>query len=346
MYMKTILLGLTFLISCSLNGQTGGSTSFSLLNLTFNARSAGLGGDFISVRDNDLNIGISNPCLLNSSMNKTMSLSSSLLAGGINYGMAGYGYQVNKIGSMASYIKYISYGTFSRTAVNGTAEGTFSPFEMIAGTSLGREINPRMAVGTSINLLYSQLEIYSALGASVDFSGTYHNDDKGFLVTVLAKNIGYQFKSYVKGNRALLPVEIQMAASYKVEHAPFRISILAHHLNKWDITYSDPNLIQTIDPLTGDTIPVASAGFFEKLGRHFTYQLEVLMSKNIHLRFGFDYQQRKELALEQRPGIAGMSFGLGLHFSKFSLDYGFVVYSRAGYNNILTLSTNFSEWKK
>ena len=153
--------------------------------------------------------------MLNSSMNKTMSLSSSLLAGGINYGMAGYGYEVNKIGSMASYIKYISYGTFSRTAVNGTAEGTFSPFEMIAGTSLGREINPRMAVGTSINLLYSQLEVYSALGASVDFSGTYHNDDKGFLVTVLAKNIGYQFKSYVKGNKLeVLTVDNHTAAAY------------------------------------------------------------------------------------------------------------------------------------
>lgn len=344
--MKTKLLGLAFLISCSSYGQTGGTTSFALLDLSFNARSVGLGSDFISVRDNDVTIGISNASLLNSSMDKTMSLSSSLLAGGINYGMAAYGYEVNKIGSMASYIKYISYGTFDRTSFNGTSEGTFSPFEMIAGTSLGREINPRMAIGASINILYSQLEIYNAFGASVDFSGTYHNEDKGFLVTVLAKNIGFQFKSYIKGNRAPLPVEIQMAASYKVEHAPFRISILGHHLNKWDITYNDPNLTQSIDPLTGDTIPVARAGFFEKLGRHFTYQLEVLMSKNIHLRLGFDYHRRKEIALEQRPGIAGMSFGLGMHFSKFSLDYGFAVYSRAGYNNILTFSTNLSEWKK
>ena len=344
--MKTKLLGIFALVASLSYGQTGGIATFPFLDLTYNARSLGLGGDFISVKDNDINIGVSNPSLLNSSMNKVISFNSSLMAGGINYGMLSYGFDVPKLGQMAGYIKYVSYGKFDRTAVNGTQEGTFSPFEMIAGAAIGRELNPRMSIGANVNIIYSQLESYSALGASVDFAGTYYHEDKGFLVTVLAKNIGYQFKSYVKGSRAPLPAEIQLAASYKLKHAPFRLSILAHHLNKWDISYNDPNLKPTVDPLTGDTIPVETAGFFEKLGRHFTYQLEVLVNKNIDLRFGFDYQGRKNLALSQRPGMAGFSVGLGLHFSKFSLDYGFLIYSRAGFNNMLTLSTNLSKWKK
>jgi hypothetical protein len=108
----------------------------------------------------------------------------------------------------------------------------------------------------------------------------------------------------------------------------------------------DPTLKPTIDPLTGDTIPVKYAGFGEKLARHFSYSVEILISKNIHIRGGFDYQRRQEMKLIQRPGIAGFTFGVGLYFKKFTIDYGFSVFSRAGFNNMLTFSTNLSLWKK
>ena len=344
--MKTIFLVLFSTCSLSVFGQTGGTSSFPLLNLTYNARSVGLGGNFISVRDSDVNMGISNPSLANSTMDKQISFNTALLSGTINYGALGYGYDIKNVGTLTSYIKYVAYGDFDRTNVNGTTDGSFSPFEMIVGTSIGRELNPRISIGASVNLLYSQLEMYNSFGASVDFAGTYHHKDNGVLVTVLAKNIGYQFDTYVKGSRAFLPAEIQAAVSYKVKHAPFRFSLLAHHLNKWDISYNDPNLEPTVDQLTGDTIPVPTTRFLEKLGRHFSYQLEIIVTKNIDLRFGFDYQRRKELALETRPGVSGFSCGLGLNFDKFNLDYGFMIYSRSGFNNMLTFSTDLSKWRK
>lgn len=345
--MKAKLLGTFFLISTLTYAQTGGNTSFQLLDLHFNARSLGLGGDFISVKDKDVNMGVANASLLNTQMNKDISFSSSLMAGGINYGNLSYGYELKDIAMMSSYIQYIAYGKFDRTAVNGTKEGTFSPFEMIAGSSIGRELNKRLSIGANLNILYSQLETYSSLGASVNISGTFHNEEKGVLVTVLAKNIGYQFKSYTSNkNRKPLPIDVQLATSYKLPHAPFRISVLVHHLNKWDLTYNDPTLVPSTDPLTGELVPVERASWFEKLGRHFTFQLETLIGKHFDLRVGFDYQRRKELALASRPGIAGLSFGAGLKLKKFSLDYGFMIYSRAGFNNMITFSTNLSTWKK
>lgn len=345
--MKAKLLSIFFLLSSFVYAQTGGNTSFQLLGLHFNARSAGLGGNFISVKDKDVNMGVANASLLNEKMNKDISFSSSLLAGGINYGTLAYGYKLKDIAVMSSYIQYIAYGKFDRTAVNGEKEGTFSPFEMIGGTSIGRELNPRLSIGANVNFLYSQLETYSSIGASVNFSGTFYHEEKGVLVTVLAKNIGYQFKSYTSNkSRKPLPIDVQLATSYKLPKAPFRISVLVHHLNKWDLTYNDPTLKPTIDPLTGEIVPVERASWFEKLGRHFTFQLEALIGKHVDLRVGFDYQRRKELALAERPGIAGLSFGAGLKLRKFSLDYGFILYSRAGFNNMITFSTNLSTWKK
>jgi hypothetical protein len=48
--------------------------------------------------------------------------------------------------------------------------------------------------------------------------------------------------------------------------------------------------------------------------------------------------RRQELKLEQRPGIAGFSFGAGLYFKRFTLDYGIMSYSAAGVQNMLSLS--------
>jgi len=328
-------------------GQTGGNNAFAFLDLTYNARQMGLANDFISVMDDDINIGIANPSMLNPEMQKMLSVNQALLPGGINLGMAGFGFGLKERGTMSAYVKYVSYGTFQRTAANGITEGTFSPVEMIAGAGYGKQLNERLSVGINAYAIFSSLEAYNSFGAGIDLAGTYYNKDKGFTATALVKNAGFQFNTYTENaTRAPLPVEFQMAASYKLPHAPFRFSILAHHLNRWDLTYNDPNAQPTVDALTGDTIPVPRAGFMEKLGRHFTYQVETIISKNIHLRIGFDYHRRRELALAQRPGAAGLSLGLGLYFNKFRLDYGFMINSRAGYNNMLTLSTPLDKWRK
>jgi hypothetical protein len=346
--MKIRLLLISFLLGSAAFAQTGGSNAFPFLDLMYNAHDASLGGDFLTGYGDDVNMGVLNPSLLNEKMHKGISVNQSLQAGGINYGMFNYGFGMKNPdnGTMVGYIKYVNYGKFDRTSVNGISEGTFSPFEMIAGAGYGKQLNPRLSVGVKANFIFSQLETYTAFGGSIDLAGTFHNEEKGVMVTANVKNVGYQLKAHTSGNRAPLPVEFQMAGAYKLKHAPFRLTLLAHHLNSWDITYTDPNLTPTIDPLSGDTIPVKTPGFLEKIGQHLSYQLEMDFTQVLHFRLAFDYHRRKELGLAVRPGAAGFSFGLGLHFSKFKLDYGFVVYSQAGFNNILTLSSNLSSWRR
>lgn len=340
-FLSVVALAMSF---CSL-GQTGGENAFALLDLTFNARSAGLGNDFISVKDQDINLGVANPSLLNEKMHSGIGFNQAILAGGVNYGMLSYG---NKLwnGIMSGHIRYVNYGEFRRTDINGNDLGTFRPFECIIGAGYGKQLNPRISVGGNLNMIYSQLESYNAFGLAIDLAGTYTNQNGDLLITTIFKNAGVQLKSYTDSGKKPLPAELQLAVSYKLPHAPFRFSVLAHHLNRWDISYLDPKLKPTIDPLTGDTIPVPVAGFGEKLARHFTGQVEVLASKNIHLRMGFDYQRRQEMKLESRPGLAGFSFGLGLYFKRFSVDYGFSIYSRAGFNNMLTLTSHLDKWRK
>lgn len=326
--------------------QTGGNHTFALLDLPFSARSAALGTDFITVKDEDLNLTVSNPALYNARMHNHIGFNQALLASGINYGMVSYARAYKNDITGGASLRYVSYGKQDRRDEAGTQIGSFSPAEFIFGAGLGKQLNPQLSIGANLNLIYSQLESYSALGASVDLAGAYELEEANLLVTALVKNAGYQFKSYTEKNRASLPAEFQMGVSHKLKHAPFRFSLLMHHINKWDITYSDPNAKPTIDPLTNDTIPVKTAGFGQKLAHHFTYQAEVLISKNIHFRTAFDYHRRQEMRVAARPGLAGFSFGLGLYFKRFSVDYGFSVFSAAGYSNMISLTTNLDKWKR
>ncbi|MBI3238518.1 MAG: hypothetical protein HYZ43_06725, partial [Flavobacteriia bacterium] len=167
--------------------------------------------------------------------------------------------------------------------------------------------------------------------------GCYTNDEKRLVLSGVVKNLGIQWKGYNE-TRSSLPLEIQMGVSHKLKHAPFRFSLLGQHLQKWDLTYNDPNAKETVDALTGEVIPVNKAGFVEKFARHFVVQTEILFGKKLHLRIGFDYNRRQELKLTQRPGIAGFSFGAGMYFKRFSIDYGFMSYSAAGMQHAISLS--------
>ena len=62
--MKKISLLLICCVTSYTFAQIGGTYAFPFLNLTYNARAAGLGNQFITAKDNDINIGISNPSLL------------------------------------------------------------------------------------------------------------------------------------------------------------------------------------------------------------------------------------------------------------------------------------------
>ena len=344
--MRFILIFVITIFISVLHAQTGGTTSFGLLNLGYSARSNALGTDFISIKDKDVNLGVSNPSLYNIKMNRSIGFNQAFLAGGINYGMLTYARDVNKFGTVAGHLRYVEYGKLDRTDVNGTNLGSFTPSEYILGAGFGKQLNPLISIGANVNLLYSQLDTYTSFGASIDLAGSYEIEEKNLLITALVKNAGMQFKGYVSKSRSPLPAEFQMAISHKLAHAPFRFSILAHHLNSWNITYFDPSIKPTIDALTGDTIKIKQPGIVEKIGQHLTFQTEILLSKSLHIRGAFDYHRRQEMKLDKHPGAAGFSFGIGMYFKRISIDYGFSVYSKAGFNNMITLTSDLSKWKR
>src|SRR3954470_22976784 len=108
----TRLLILVTLIPFCLEAQVGGSATYAFLNVPAAARTAALGGTFISVKDNDLNLALQNPSLLNPSMDGTIALGGVSYLSDIRYADVAYALDKKKLGTFMAAIHYVDYGTF------------------------------------------------------------------------------------------------------------------------------------------------------------------------------------------------------------------------------------------
>ena len=344
---KNRILILLFMLSLKLTyGQIGGQHVFQFLDLDFNARSAALGGDFITVKDDDINLAVMNPATISKKMDKNVALNHSFYPSGVNYGQIVVGQNIKSIGQVTGHLRYVSYGRFTRTDNTGKNIGKFTAGDYALGVGYGKELNERFSVGGNANLLFSHYESYSSVGVSIDFAAMYHNRDNNISATILARNVGVQLKSYTKKNKEPLPLEILAGVSYRLPHAPFRFSIMGHDLTDWDLSYNIPNAQPTIDQINQDTIPVPKASFVEKTFRHLIISAEVLPTEHFSIRLGYNYDRRKTFGIENRIGIQGFSAGVGFRVKKFDFSYSIAFYSAAGASNLISVTSNFSEWNR
>ena len=344
--MKKTLAIIFFLIPLVSVAQIGGQHVYQFLDLDFNSRSMALGGDFVLANDNDINLAVANPALISDKLDSKLSLNHGVFPSGINYGQIVFGKNTEKFGTFTTHMRYVSYGRFNRTDELGVDQGKFTAGDYAIGVGYGYSLNKFFSIGANLNTIFSHYESYSSIGASVDLSTMFFDPKTNITAVLIARNLGYQFKSYTKGNHEPMPLEILAGISYKFHHAPFRLSLMAHDLNDLDLSYNIPGAVETYDPLTGDTIPVFKATIVEKVFRHLNFGIEIQPTDNFSIRLGYNYNNRKNLAIEGRMGISGFSAGVGFRIKKFEFDYALSVYSSAGASNMFTITTDLNEWYK
>jgi hypothetical protein len=330
------------------NAQVGGNATYQFLNLPFSARTAALGGNLICVKDDDINLIAQNPSLLSSSMHNKLALNYVNYFTNVNYGYTTYARTWEKIGNFSAGMQFLDYGHFERADETGALEGSrFYASEYCLNLGYSRELDSMFTLGAQLKTIYSTLDAWYSIGNAVDLAATYHNSKRNITTALVVKNLGMEWKTYYE-TRERLPFEVQAGISLKPRHAPFRLSIIGTHLEKWDLTFIDPaNPPLTEDPLTHEPIKQNRVKIFgDKLMRHIVLGGELLLTKNFHIRFGYNYQRRKELKVETRPGLIGFSFGFGFKISKFQLSYGHAAYHLAGGTNHFTITTNLSDFYK
>lgn len=319
-------------------GQIGGRYSFVASALPTNARVTAMGGSVINIRDTDVALAQMNPALIDSIMHNQLSFNHSFHFAGVSHGNLAYGRYLKKwrLASHAA-IQYVNYGDFDQTDEFGNISGEFSAGEVAIIAGVSKQLNERIHVGANFKILTGSYESYNNFGIGVDLGLHYEKNALTSWALVL-KNVGSELVGLVD-SRNPLPLDLQLGFSKKLEHLPFRFSIIGHHLHEPYIRYDDPATDITVDISGETTVKSNFSKNIDNLFRHLIFNGEFLIGKReqVRLRLGYDHLRKREMKVESNCNQCGFSMGVGFNIKAIKLDYGISNYHLAGATNHLSM---------
>ncbi len=338
---KPYLLLFLLLFAYPIQAQIGGDNTYEFLNLPQSARLTAMGGIQLSIVDEDVNLATQNPALYNPQMHNQLNFGTVAYLADINYGNIGFARYLDSLDLTGGInLQYINYGEFQQTDVSGQIIGTFTGGEYALSVGVGKQ-KGRWSYGANLKMIYSSIIEYSSLGLTADLGGTYYNPEKEFTASLVFKNIGRQITTYTEENIEPMPFDIQLGVSKRLKHLPFRYSITAHNLHRWDIRYDDPNQQEDNSLFGEDTIEQNYLA--DKIFRHLIFGGEFYFGKNVRVRVGYNHLRRQELRLQYRGGLTGFSFGAAIRIKRFLIEYGRANYHLADGSHHLTIGVNLNE---
>ena len=178
-------------------GQVGGESVYQFLNLSTSARQVALGGEVLTLVD-DINQPIWNPAVISEEIDNKFSANYSSYLAGINVGSVSYAKTISRrFGTIHGSIKYLDYGTLIGADEEGNETGNFGASDI--AISVGYAFNlpwTNLYLGTNIKLINSNISNFTSTGIAADIALFYNSPYKTFNVTLVARNVGTQIKSY------------------------------------------------------------------------------------------------------------------------------------------------------
>lgn len=320
-------------VSLLVFGQAGGQRSMEFLSIPSNAIVNGLGGVNVSLADKDVNLFLSNPALVSDSLEGSISVSYLDYFADISYANLAYAHRFDKLGTFFIGLQNLSLGEIDGFDPSGNAIGAFKSNEFAITVGHSHQVN-HFRLGANLKFAGSNVAGFRASALLMDLGGVFIHPNKDFRVGMVMKNIGFILSDYTTTSGSKVPFDFQIGTSFKPAHTPFRLSFTFYNLYKGDISYFDPagNLNATTEaPSTAD-----------KVLRHMVFGTELLLSKNVNVRFGYNHLVRRELRLTDVSGGAGFSFGFMFRVKAFEFAYSRGGYHPAGGTNSFTVTSNLN----
>jgi hypothetical protein len=329
-----------------LHAQYGGNGVFSVLKMPANATTAAWGGYSTAFRMGDPTFMINNPALLGDASHNMAAMNFNTHVPGVWSGSGAYAMKYKDLGYFGASVSFIDYGTMDAYDAGGNAEGQVSANETSLSLSFSRPYNKQISYGVSVKMAYSILAGYVANGVGLDAGVVYTSADSVFSAGLVFRNAGFMIQHYRDAEREKFPFQAELGINFKPRHMPFRFNIVAHDLQKPDLTYSQYLSGSGNLDLNGDPVTPQPASFGDKVMRHFTIGTELVLGKNFGILFGYNHQRRKEMGPDALRKVTGFSWGLHFKISKIHISYSSAAYF-PGYNmNLFTFGVRLSDFQK
>lgn len=300
MMKKVVFFALFLALTASLKAQES-ETTCNFLRLPMSAHVSSLGGDNISIPDDDASLLFHNPALISNVTDKSLALSYMNYMEGVNVGGATF---VKAWGERATWgvqAMYIDYGEMKQTTADNVQIGEVSAKEVMVGATLSYLLTDRIAGGVSTKLISSHIAGYSALAVGVDLGLNYYDDETLLSVSAVARNLGGQVKAF-EDEFEKLPFDLQLGVSKQLVGAPLRFSATMTRLNSWD----------------------------DRFINHLVVGADLLLSQQIFLAAGYNFRRADEMKISDGEGEsshgAALSLGAGLQLERFKLQVAYANY--------------------
>ena len=276
-------------------------TVYNFLRLPVSAHAAALGGDNITIDDDDPTMVFHNPALASNVSDRSLNLNYMTYMEGVKVASASFVKAYRKRATWAVEAQYIDYGSMKHTTADNEILGTVSEKDVVLGGTFSYALSDKIAGGITAKVVSSNIADYSSMAVAVDLGLNYFNRELNLSVSAVARNLGGQVKAY-EDEFEKLPVDLQLGVSKRLGQSPLRFSITMVRMNKWD----------------------------DKFINHLVFGAEAFLADNIWIGGGLNPRRTNEMKIEDSESSsshgAGLSFGGGLQLERFKLQMAYAKY--------------------
>lgn len=279
--------------------QNDSQTSYNFLRLPLSAHAAALGGDNITMTDDDVMMMFHNPALITGTSVGTLGLQYMNYMSGCNNVSAAYNMLVKEKWNIGIGIDYMGYGSIRHTDADNNDMGTYNASEIAFYGTLGYELASNLAGGISLKYVYGNISSYNSMAVAVDLGLNYYLPESEWSFGIAVKNLGGQIMAYDEKFEAL-PLDVQAGVSKRLIGSPVRLSATLSDLNHLDYKFLN----------------------------HLCLAAEFIISDEIYVGGGYNFRRADEMKVQEgTEGLsargAGLSFGGGINLEKIKINLAY-----------------------
>ncbi len=296
-------------------GAQESQTQYNFLRLPVSAHAAALGGDNITIIEDDPTLTFNNPALLGSVSDKTMNLNFMTYMQGAVTGSASFSRIVNDKASWAAMAQYVDYGKMKETDASNIQTGEFAARDIALSGAFSYLLAKNLMGGITAKFITSYIGQYNSIAVGVDLGLNYYNPDTEWSFSAVARNLGGELKAYDE-EYGKMPLDVMIGASKRLGNSPLRLSASLVDLTHWDYKFIN----------------------------HWVFGVDVLLGEQFYLAAGYNLRRANEMKIvanDEEKGSshgAGISLGAGLQLERFKLQVAYGKYHVSSSSLMINLS--------
>lgn len=278
------------------------NTGFDFLRTDLGPRPAGMAGAFTAV-EGDVTGLVYNPASLASQTRSQLSFVFVNHLLDFQSGFLAWSGPWKENSVLGASLSYMNYGEFEWTDESGASTGSSSPEDILLSLGYAWKVSPEIRFGASIRYIHSTIENYHASALVGNLGMIYYIPKEELTFGIAVWNWGKALSRFLD-HKEKVPTAIRIGFSKRLAHLPFM--------------------------LVGDMYQFTPIKKFDLKNVYWIIGGEFTASEHVLIRFGYNSRGKENKLGPSASRFTGLSFGGGLVWKNFRLDYGQMGYGMLG----------------